>query len=83
MVITAFSRRGYQIRQNGSFADWLSKFQTFNAKVYEQMSPEDIKYVSLYQYVSLWKPQASKSKKKVKSTKSVELAEEPESEPEE
>jgi SAM-dependent methyltransferase len=61
VVLANFQKRGFEIRQNASFVNWLSKFRTFNSKIASQLTPEDIKYASLYQYVSLWKSPPSKS----------------------
>ena len=56
-VIDLFHKKhGYKVQQNGSFGDWLIKFQQFNTRMYDDMSDDDKLYTSLYQYVSLWKP---------------------------
>lgn len=55
-VISAFTKRGYQIRQNGSYGDWLDKFQYANKKMYDLLTDADKLYASLYHSVSLWKP---------------------------
>lgn len=54
-VISAFEKAGFVVQQNGSFGDWLHKFQQFNAKLFAGMTPDDKLYTSLYQYVTLWK----------------------------
>lgn len=56
VIIDEFKNRGFILRQNGSFGDWLPKFKQFNNKLYGMLSKNDILYASLYQYVSLWKP---------------------------
>jgi len=55
-VLGAFEKAGYIVQQNGSFGDWLHKFQQFNARMFNEMSTDDKLYTSLYQYVSVWKP---------------------------
>lgn len=55
-VIEAFTKKGYEVRQNSSFGDWLNKFQYFNKKAYAELTDDDKLYCSLYNYVSLWKP---------------------------
>jgi SAM-dependent methyltransferase len=54
-VVGVFEKRGFAIMQNGSFSDWLKKFQQFNAHVFDDMSEDDRTYTGLYQYVSMWK----------------------------
>lgn len=44
---------GYKIRQRGSFGDWFSRFHTFAKK---ELSKDEKVYLSLYHYVTLWKP---------------------------
>lgn len=56
LVLDSFKDKGFILRQNGSFIDWLSKFKRFNNKLFESLTKNDILYSSLYQYCSLWKP---------------------------
>jgi len=55
-VLNCFQKKGFEVRQNASFLNWLGKFKAFNPKVSNELSSSDTKYAGLYQYVSLWKP---------------------------
>jgi|GEM_PF-6301214 len=55
-VINAFKEKGYIVRQNSSFADWIFKFKQFNPKIHGALTRDDILYAGLYSYCSLWKP---------------------------
>jgi SAM-dependent methyltransferase len=54
-VISCFQKKGFEVRQNSSFLNWLNKFKAFNPKVSSELDSSDTKYAGLYQYVSLWK----------------------------
>jgi SAM-dependent methyltransferase len=60
MVIQAFCDADFELRQNGSFSDWIGKFKTFNPKVAARLTDADLKYARLYQYVSLYKTMIDK-----------------------
>lgn len=68
-LIESFTKRGYEIRQNSSFGDWLEKFRYFNKKVYSELTDDDKTYCSLYNYISLWKPLPKKVKASKKGAK--------------
>jgi SAM-dependent methyltransferase len=63
-VIHKFHERGYDVRQNASFANWFSKFRMFNPQMALAMDSSDITYCGLYQYVSLWKKIETKKSRK-------------------
>jgi SAM-dependent methyltransferase len=52
-LIKAFKDQNYLLRQNGSFQEWLSKYQKFSPKFSAMLTQNDQDYASLYQYVSL------------------------------
>lgn len=54
-IVSKFVENGYEVQQNGSFGDWLPKFQRFNTDMYYKMTDGDKLYCSLYQYVTLRK----------------------------
>lgn len=54
-LLQEFKKNGFMVRQNGSFADWLPKYQKFSKQLYDSLTQEDKLYSSLYSYVSLFK----------------------------
>jgi hypothetical protein len=50
-----FIKRGYKVRQDGGFLDYIDKFAKFNKDMHGKMSTEDKAYSGLYQYVTLWR----------------------------
>lgn len=54
-IIQQFLRKKYIVLQNGSFADWIYKYERFDKKKYDRMNTIDKLYSSLYSYVSLVK----------------------------
>jgi hypothetical protein len=54
-IIKYFERKGYEVEKNYSFYTYLHKFKVNNLEMYSKMSADDKKFVSLYNYVSLWK----------------------------
>lgn len=53
VIIAAFENAGFEIRQNGSFIEWLDKYMV--AQPENKLDEQDKIYASLYQYVTLWK----------------------------
>lgn len=53
VIIAAFETAGFEMRQNGSFIEWLDKYMT--AQPENKLDEQDKIYASLYQYVTLWK----------------------------
>lgn len=54
-IIDKFIEKKYVLQQNGSFGDWLTKYKEFNSVKYRELTKNDIIYLSLYNYCSLWK----------------------------
>jgi len=49
-IMKKFNRVGFQSIGQGSFSEFLPKFRKQNQKVFDQLTDDDKKYVSLYQY---------------------------------
>lgn len=56
VVLQAFAKLSYVVIQNSSFGDWLDKYKAFDKRLYDNMSPNDKKYSSLYWHVTLQRP---------------------------
>jgi SAM-dependent methyltransferase len=55
LVIRSFIKAGFQFRQSGSFANWLNKYNEFRSDLAAKLTKDDVRYASLYQYVSLYR----------------------------
>ena len=69
LIIDEFTKNGFEIRQNGSFLDWMNKFSAFNPRIAEKLTSGDIQYAGLYQYVSVWKSVKTLKPTRKKTTK--------------
>lgn len=55
VILREFKRKGFQPEILASFEDYLPQFSQKNKKVYDLLTDDDKRYVSLYTAVSLWK----------------------------
>jgi hypothetical protein len=54
-IVNVFTKRGYKVRQDGSFLDYIGNFEKFNNEMFQKMNNFDKIYSGLYQYLVLWR----------------------------
>ncbi len=54
-VVEVFQKRGYKVRQEGSFLDYIGNYEKFNNSMFMKMDDYDKIYSGLYSYLVLWK----------------------------